>query len=61
MDYLKKVRSLVNNEKGAELVEWAIWVGAVAAAAVAIGATMQTTLSTVMDTLLNSLTTTAGS
>jgi Flp pilus assembly pilin Flp len=39
------VRRLLGNESGAELVEWAIWVGAIAAAAVLAAATIGTTIS----------------
>ena len=38
MMYVKGLQQLIGNEKGAELVEWAIWVGALAVVATAVAA-----------------------
>ena len=49
------IRRYTGNERGAELVEWAIWVGAVAVAAVAVGSLIQTPLSNAVGNVLNNL------
>ena len=51
------IQRYTRNERGAELVEWAIWVGAVAVAAVAVGSAIQTPLSNAVSNVLNNINT----
>lgn len=48
----RNVGGWIGNNKGAELVEWAIWVGVIAAAAVAAGAAVGPPLINLVSTML---------
>src|SRR5437016_104420 len=46
----------VNNEKGAEVVEWVLWVGGIAVLAGVIYGVVNTALSTKTNTIMNTIT-----
>jgi type VI protein secretion system component VasF len=43
----------VNNERGAEVVEWVLWVGGIAALAAVIYGVVSSSLSTKVNTIMN--------
>ena len=51
----------VNNEKGAEVVEWVLWVGGIAVLAGAIYAVVNTALSTKTTDIMNTIAPVTGS
>ena len=45
----------INNEKGAEVVEWVLWVGGIAALAAVIYGVVSTALSGKVNTIMNTI------
>lgn len=55
MTYLEMLRRQVSNEKGAEVVEWVIWVGLIAAIAGTLFAVLNPALSTAIGNIVTSI------
>jgi Flp pilus assembly pilin Flp len=55
LQVLVKIRELIGNERGAEIVEWVLWVGAIALMTGVIFTTMSSSLQTAINNILNSM------
>ena len=56
LTYFQTVRQLVKNEKGAEIVEWVLWVGGIAILAGTLYVTVSGALSNTVNTIVGGIT-----
>lgn len=56
MMFLESLRRRIDNEKGAELVEWAIWIGAIAVVAAAVWTGLGPAISGKVSSVISSIT-----
>ena len=55
MIYLGRLREQIGNERGAEIVEWVLWVGGIAVLAGTLYTVLNTQLSATFTTLLSGI------
>ena len=55
LQVLVKIHELIGNERGAEIVEWVLWVGAIALMTGVIYTTMSSSLQNAVNNILSSV------